>query len=303
MTKPIERATRPPKAGVREAPFKLRDTTGPNDGSTLDGYGAVFLSESVINGFEGRFREVIAPGSMARSFRERPPIVQFDHGQHNLIGSLPIAKLISAAEEIDPVLAPNGGAHIVARMLDDWLFSPIRAAIAAGAISGMSFRFEVIRESWNYASGEPIKDDMSLIRELERTWDGSVPDEDLPLRTLRELKVPEIGPVTWPAYSETSVMVRGGTIDLDRLNEPKQRELLARALFTLDSDVRESVARGVVDPDDGLRAVRGMLLDAAARRVQVSRQPDVGIDDAAQTVRGMLQDIEARKMRVERHPS
>ena len=46
MTKPIERAKRPPMASVREAPFKLvRDTTvdgEPNDGLTLDGYGAVF---------------------------------------------------------------------------------------------------------------------------------------------------------------------------------------------------------------------------------------------------------------------
>lgn len=184
-------------------------------------------------------------------------------------------------------------------IIDNWLFSPVRDAIKAGAISGMSFRFEVLDESWTYSDGRPIPTDRALIAELERTWDGSISDSELPIRTLKELRVPEVGPVTFPAYLQTSISVRQGTIDLDRLQEPEQRKLLARAIFTLDDDAR----RGAVGIDDGLRAVRSMLLDAATRRVRVANQPKVGIDEGAAAVRGMMQDIQARKERASRYPA
>jgi phage head maturation protease len=100
------RAVRPPLESVREAPFTLvRDTATdgePNDGLTLDGYGAVFNRETIIDSWEGRFREQIAPGSMKRSFRETPPKIQFDHGRHPMIGSIPIAELRSISEDTDP---------------------------------------------------------------------------------------------------------------------------------------------------------------------------------------------------------
>jgi uncharacterized protein len=301
MTKAtIERQHRPPSAsGIREAPFALvRDSAESSDGQLLDGYGAVFDSLTTIDSFEGRFREKIAKNSMAQSFSTSPPIVQFDHGRHPLIGSLPIASLVSATEDSHPVHAPAGGAHIVARIIDNWLFSPVREAIKAGAVSGMSFRFEVLDEAWEYADGRPIPNDRALIAELEKGWDGSIPDDELPVRTLKLLRVPEIGPVTFPAYTQTSISVREGVIDMNRLHEPEQRKLLARTIFTADSD-----ARGAVDLDEDLTAVRHMLLDVAARRVRVARQPDVGIDEAAQTIRGMLSDIAARRERVAYMPA
>lgn len=234
----MRREIRPPMAGVRrEAPFALRSATDgdPDDGFTLDGYGAVFNRDTIIDSWEGRFRERIAPGSMKRSFRETPPKIQFDHGRHPLIGSLPIAELRSVAEEVDPELAPEGGAHIVGRIFDNWLMMPVRDAIAARAINGMSFRFSVVRESWETADGKPIRDEKQLMEELERTWYEDVPDDQLLVRTLKELKVPEMGPVVWPAYADTSVAVRSQVIDLGRLDDPEQRKLLARAVFMVDA--------------------------------------------------------------------
>lgn len=238
-----KRAARPPMDSVREAPFALvRDTAAdgePNDGLTLDGYGAVFNRETVIDSWEGRFREKIAPGSMKRSFRESPPKVQFDHGRHPMIGSIPIASLRSISEEVDPQFAPDGGAHVVARLFDNWLMQPVRDAIAGGAVSGMSFRFSVVREVWERADGTPIRDDRQLADELERSWREDLPDEELPVRTLKELKVPEVGPVTWPAYADTSVSVRSQVIDLGRLHEPEQRKLLATAVFLADAATQD----------------------------------------------------------------
>lgn len=266
--------SRPPTEGIREAPFSLVSDPSVdgqlNDGLTLDGYGAVFNSPTVIDSFEGRFVEVVAPGSMKRSFRENPPRIQYDHGRHPLIGSIPIASLQSAREDTHPVLAPEGGAHIIARLLDNWLVQPVRDAIAANAINGMSFRFEVMRETWAYADGTPIKDDKALMVELEHTWDGSVPDEDLPIRTLRELKVAEIGPVMWAAYSATSIGVRKGTLDLDRLDDPEQRKLLARAMFTMPSSPS---MRGTRPIDIAAQRIHEMMADIAARRERVKRYP------------------------------
>ena len=239
-----ERAARPPMESVREAPFTLvRSDDEPSDGLTLDGFGAVFNRMTVIDSWEGRFRERIAPGAMKRSFRETPPRIQFDHGRHPLIGSIPIASLVRVAEEVHPELAPEGGARIIGRVFDNWLMQPVRDAIAAGAIDGMSFRFSVVRESWQYADGRPIRNDDELAMELERTWREQVPDDDLPIRTLKELKVPEMGPVVWPAYQDTSVGIRSQVIDLSRLDDPETKRLLARAVFIADTVERDGAAQ------------------------------------------------------------
>ncbi len=233
----MRRAERPPLEQVlREAPFSLRASADAdeNDGLTLDGYGAVFDRETIIDSWEGKFREKIAPGSMKRSFRETPPKVQFDHGHHPLIGSIPIASLRSIAEDSHPELAPSGGAHVIARIFDNWLMEPVRDAIADGAINGMSFRFSVVREAWADPDGTPIRDEAVLREKLRQTWYEDIPDDELLVRTLKELKVPEVGPVVWPAYAETSVSVRSQVIDLGRLNDPEQRQLLARAVFLAD---------------------------------------------------------------------
>lgn len=263
-----KRAARPPAQSVREAPFALvRDATDagePNDGLTLDGYGAVFNRQTVIDSWEGLFREQIAPGSMKKSFRESPPKVQFDHGRHPMIGSIPIAELRSIAEESDPVLAPDGGAHIVARIFDNWLMAPVRDAIAATAINGMSFRFEVVREAWETADGKPIRDDSTLMQILDEAWFSDWTDDQLPIRTLKELRVPEMGPVVWPAYADTSVGVRSKIIDLGRLKDPEQRELLARAVFIADHAEAEAETRAAVtgpdsDADDDPSALVGAI--------------------------------------------
>lgn len=266
------RAARPPLEGAREAPFFMRASDGePNDGLTLDGYGAVFNNLTTIDSWEGRFREQIAPGAMKRSFRETPPKIQFDHGHHPMIGSIPIAELRSITEDTDPVLAPDGGAHIVGRVFDNWLMQPVRDAISAGAIDGMSFRFSVVREGWTYADGKPLSD-AALMAELDRCYYDNVPDEELPIRALKELKVPEVGPVVWPAYEATSVGMRSKVIDLGRLRDPAQRKLLAEAVFIADQaesqPSRDATAPGDADDDPAaLASALDAVLDEAAELI------------------------------------
>jgi hypothetical protein len=92
---------------------------------TLDGYGRCSTASRRSIQWEGRFREQFAPKSMARSFRETPPKIQFDHGRHPNDRIVPIASLRSITEDVHPELAPEGGAHIVARIFDNWLMQPV----------------------------------------------------------------------------------------------------------------------------------------------------------------------------------
>lgn len=250
----IKRAQIPPTSGVmRMAPFALRaEGDGEGDGRTLDGYAAVFDSVTLIDSWEGRFKEQIAPGSMRKSFRESPPVIQFDHGSHPLVGSIPIARLDSIAEETDAELAPRGGAHVIGTLHDNWLVQPVRDAIASQSIKGMSFRFSVIREEWHDAEGRKITKPEELQDLLFRSWYEDLPEDELLTRTLKELRVPELGPVVFPAYTETSVGVRSQVIDLSRLDDPQTRSLLAQAVLLadrLESESEGDAAPQSTDPE------------------------------------------------------
>src|ERR1044072_7882123 len=85
----------------RSVPFTLRAAEGEetNDGRTLSGYAAVFNSPTRIDSWEGTFDEIIAPGAFKKSLRERVPRMQFDHGMHPLIGSIPIGRFTVLEED------------------------------------------------------------------------------------------------------------------------------------------------------------------------------------------------------------
>ncbi len=170
-----------------------------SDGLTLDGYAAVFNSPAQIDGWEGTFTEEIAPGAFKRSLGQRTPVLQFDHGQHPLIGSIPIGVIRSIREDAH-------GLRIRARLSDNWLIQPVRDAIRDGAVTGMSFRFRVIHDTWSHKG-------------------------DMPHRVITEADVREAGPVVWPAYDATTVSVRSRQA-LAALSDPDVRAEVARLLFS-----------------------------------------------------------------------
>lgn len=290
----------PPRDGLmRMSPFALRAASDdePGDGLTLDGYAAVFNRETVIDSWEGRFRERIANGAMKKSFRENPPRIQFDHGHHPLIGSIPIASLVSIREDTHPELAPDGGAHVIGRLHDNWLVEPVRDAIESGAVDGMSFRFSVVQDTWHTADGKAIRTETDLMALLIQSRDMA--DDELPIRTLRELRVPEVGPVVWPAYADTSVGVRSLVIDLGRLNEPAQRSKLAQAVFMADRATIEPEAPHATDTAgahaDGSTDTPPTTAPAAGRHESTVTPLDVR--HALQEARQALATIHAQKGR------
>lgn len=198
---------------VRYCEFRAADDP---DGRTLEGYAAVFNAWTDIRDNAGTYREQIAPGAFKRSLGQRTPVLQFDHGQHPLIGSLPLGSVSVLRED-------RNGLFVRAKLSDNWLIEPVRDAIRDGGITGMSFRFKVIADEWGT-------------------------DERGETRTIKEVELLELGPVVFPAYQQTSVAVRSlvGALDDDTRAE------LARELGANDATERNESTSSVADePAEG----------------------------------------------------
>jgi len=211
-------------------PSRSEDDDSSDDGLTLRGYAAVFEQETEINSWEGYFTETISRGAFRKTIRENTPVLQFDHGKHPLVGSIPIGVIESLSED-------DEGLYVEARLSDNWLIEPVRQAIKDRSIKGMSFRFEVIRDEWRDGLDKIVREDelASLL------WN---PGERGPLkRTLKELRVQELGPVVFPAYAGTSVDVRAKEAARDIYRDE-----------SLIQSIRSSLALGKDIPDEtGLR--------------------------------------------------
>lgn len=222
---------------TRSVEFRAAEPTEGGDGRTLDGYAAVFNEPTRIQSWEGDFNESIAPGAFAKTLREKSPIIQFDHGHDARTGSVPIAKLISAKED-------KAGLHVQARMFDNPVVEPIRQAIEGGAINGMSFRFEPMRDTWTDAKGADVHPEE--LKDL--LYGGRAADQDrLPLnRVIREVRLHEMGPVVNPAYAGTSVGVRTA----DDLTEGDREALVECYKRTMVPTERSTPVDGDDDEDD-----------------------------------------------------
>lgn len=145
---------------------------------TLEGYAAVFNEDTVIDSWEGHFIERLAPGSFARTLKQRGDQVKvlFNHGFDPQIGDKPLGK---------PTMMEERARGLWVEVpLDDTSYNrDLVASLRSGALDGMSFRFSVVRE------------------EIDET-------DDVPVRTLQEVKLYEFGPVTFPAYEATTAGVR-----------------------------------------------------------------------------------------------
>jgi HK97 family phage prohead protease len=168
---------RPPRAG------------GGAGAPLLYGYFARFNEWTEIDStFEGHFLERVAPGAFARSLahdRERLRVL-FQHGRDPQIGDKPLGIPTLLRED-------ERGAAYEVPLLDTSYVADLIPGLRAGAY-GSSFRFKVLREDLN-----------------EKPERSSYNPNALPERTIREAKVMEFGPVTFPAYEGAIAGVRSLT--------------------------------------------------------------------------------------------
>ena len=127
----------------------------------------------------GRARERVTEGFARALKRDRETIrIQFNHGHDPRIGELPIAPLEIAFVDMRGLVW--GG-----RLFDNSIGRDLAPVLASGVL-GASFRFGVLDEQWE----APTRASDNL--------------ERLPSRTIRDLKLFELGRVVWPAYPTSS---------------------------------------------------------------------------------------------------
>lgn len=223
----------------RSVDFRAAEAMEGGDGRTLEGYAAVFDISTTINSWEGKFSESMKRGAFSKTLRERVPIVQYDHGHDVRVGSTPIASIQELRED-------EKGLYVQARLYDNPVVEPVRQAIEGGSIAGMSFRFQVVRDEWRDNKDKLVRGDElgDLLYE---------PGERGPLkRTIKEVKLFELGPVAFPAYESTSVGVRAALGDLSDADRKRLLdELVEEAKMTSAAEERdeETVVEGEHGPE------------------------------------------------------
>jgi HK97 family phage prohead protease len=195
---------------------EYRDDPAEGDtGPVLFGHFARFNEWTEIrSAWEGNFMERFVPRAFTKTLRERGNSLKvlFQHGQDPEVGDKPIASINDVREDEE-------GAFYEARLFDG-LPPLIMEGLRAGEY-GASFRFSVVREEIN-DSPEPSEHNPM----------------GLPERTVKEAKVAEFGPVTFPAYGSATAGVRSLTDEFlmgaMRADPEKAREMFDRALSLKD---------------------------------------------------------------------
>ena len=198
------------KATLRAAADDTTDETKA-DMPTMDVDFSVFNSWYEIDSwYEGQFMERTVSGSFKKTIKENRNNIKvlFDHGMDFQIGNKVLGPIEKLSEESD-------GPHAEVPLFDTTYNRDLLPGLEAG-VYGSSFRFRVIKEEWN---DEPGVSDHN--------------PKGLPERSIKEVKLMEFGPVTFPANPESTAGVRSLTDEF--LSRAMQRnpgvydDLVARA--------------------------------------------------------------------------
>jgi len=222
---------------ARVLPAALR---ADSDGDTGDeprhlfGHFARFNEWTEIDSyFEGNFLERIAPGAFKKTIGERVGQIRvlYDHGYDPELGNKPLGTIEELKEE-------SVGPYYDVRLIDTAYNRDFIIPAADEGLLGASFRFQILQEEWN---DEPDASDAN--------------PKGLPERTVKEVRLFEFGPVTFPAYEGATVGLRSKVeFDLWRsLDDTGRRDLLelARRSTDLATSTDLEAASGTSDGDAG----------------------------------------------------
>jgi HK97 family phage prohead protease len=210
----------------------LRAVDGDGDGDSL---GVMEVRFSAFNKWyeiesywEGRFLERTVSGSFKKTISERREQIKvlYDHGYDFQVGNKVLGAIDFLEEEGD-------GPRAEVPLFDTTYNRDLLPGLRAGSY-GSSFRFRVIKDEWN---DEPGKSKHN--------------PEGIPERTIKEVRLFEFGPVTFPANPESTAGVRSGTDDyyehLRKANPRQYDDLVARARI-LRTPSEPAAASGTAAP-------------------------------------------------------
>lgn len=192
----------------------------------MSGHLAVFNKWTEIrSAWEGNFMEMLSPGAFTKTISENRANIKvlYDHGM-SAMGNLPLGSITELRED-------GTGCYYEVELLDTDYVGELVPGLKAG-LFGASFRFQVVRDEWN-DQPKPSGDN----------------PQGMPERIIREVKMAEFGPVTFPAYSAATAGVRGRQEfsiwrDLDEEGRTEFAEFIVRARF---KDVENLASGGIVE--------------------------------------------------------
>lgn len=188
----VDRAALPEIPADAVQTLTRADDDEAGDGTLMFGHFAVFNEWTEIDSwFEGHFMERLAPGAFRKTFRENRDAIKvlFQHGMDPQIGDKPLGP-------VDDLREDDTGAYYEVPLLEaDYVRNDVLPGLQAG-LYGASFRFQVMREEFE-TEPDPSDDNPS----------------GLPERTIKELRLFEFGPVTFPAYQSATAGVRSTEAD------------------------------------------------------------------------------------------
>lgn len=163
----------------------------------------------IRSGWEGHFLERFTPGSCRKTLKENAARIRclFQHGMDFYVGDKPLGPWDRLEED-------DEGVYYEVPLLDaGYVRQDILPGLEAG-LYGASVRFSVLREEWVEEPGVS-----------DHNPDG------IPERTVKECRIYEGGPVTFPAYANASAAVRSLTDEFQvlrfmRTSPERVRELM-----------------------------------------------------------------------------
>lgn len=171
--------------------FALTELRADGEGEerTLKGYAAVFnqLSEPMWG-----MREKIRPGAFAKTIQESDIRAVWNHNADLVLGRTKNGTLSLREDE-------HGLWVEIRPPATNWATDYLES-IRRGDVDQMSFGFETVRDYWEGEEGQQI-------------------------RTLVEVRLFEVSPVTFPAYPQTEVSLRALQAEIGRLKDPDPAEV------------------------------------------------------------------------------
>lgn len=186
-------------------PVELR---AADDGPKVAGYAAVFNIESDIGGM---FREKIAPGAFSKALTGDVRSL-FDHNTALILGRTKSGTLRLSED--------SRGLKYEVDLPDTQAGRDLRVSMDRGDIDGSSFAFRVLKQSWDESS-------------------------DPALRTIEEVELYEVGPVTFPQYPEAEVALRSLNEIRDERQTKEHNASAARARIAVRKAQSEHKFRGI----------------------------------------------------------
>lgn len=203
---------------------ELRSAADGKGPGTLVAYAAVFGAES---GDLGGFTERVMPGAFGKTLSEADVRAVVNHDPSQLLGRNRAGTL--------RMVEDGHGLRYEVDLPDTTAGRDLATSVERGDITGSSFKFRAIQQDWDTDEGRA-----------------------LPLRSLTEVALADVGPVTFPAYSATD-----GKLALRSLAEHEDLDEEALLAAASAGDLRALISadhEGVEEPDtdDAAEAASGV---------------------------------------------